>query len=172
MLSTATYANLEDRYLMTRSELLDRLAILLGGRVAEEQVFREISTGAQNDLQRATDIARSMVTEYGMSDSLGLSTYERPRQPTFFPGGFTSNKAYSEKKAAQIDDEVTRVMEEAHQRVRGILLAHRNTLDELARLLSQEEVVQGVELRKMLGKISAQTLPAPPDRNRDEDVVS
>jgi hypothetical protein len=129
----------EDRYLMTRSELLDRLAVLLGGRVAEEQVFGEISTGAQNDLQRATDIARSMVTEYSMSDSLGLATYERPRQPMFLPGGFTPSKTYSEKKAAQIDDEVTRVIEEAHQRVRGILSAHRKVLDDLAHLLSQEE---------------------------------
>jgi cell division protease FtsH len=151
----------EDRYLMTRSELLDRLAVLLGGRVAEEQVFGEISTGAQNDLQRATDIARSMVTEYSMSDSLGLATYERPRQPTFFPGGFTPSKTYSEKKAAQIDDEVSRVIEEAHQRVRGILSAHRNVLDKLAHLLSQEEVVQGEELRKMLGKTPAETTPVP-----------
>jgi cell division protease FtsH len=151
----------EDRYLMTRSELLDRLAVLLGGRVAEEQVFGEISTGAQNDLQRATDIARSMVTEYSMSDSLGLVTYERPRQPTFLPEGFTPSKTYSEKKAAQIDDEVTRVIEEAHQRVRGILSTHRKVLDELAHLLSQEEVVQGGKLRKMLGKTPAETSPAP-----------
>jgi len=151
----------EDRYLMTRSELLDRLAVLLGGRVAEEQVFGEISTGAQNDLQRATDIARSMVTEYSMSDSLGLATYERPRQPTFLPESFTPNKTYSEKKAGQIDDEVTRVIEESHQRVRGILSAHRNVLDKLAHLLSQEEVVQGGDLRKMLGKTPAETLPEP-----------
>ncbi len=151
----------EDRYLMTRSELLDRLAVLLGGRVAEEQVFGEISTGAQNDLQRATDIARSMVTEYSMSDSLGLATYERPRQPMFLPEGFSPSKTYSEKKAAQIDDEVTRVIDEAHQRVRGILSAHRKVLDELAHLLSQEEIVQGEELRKMLGKTPAETSPAP-----------
>jgi cell division protease FtsH len=78
----------EDRYLMTRSELLDRLAVLLGGRVAEELVFEEISTGAQNDLQRASDIARAMVTEYGMSDRLGLVSYERPRQPMFLPESF------------------------------------------------------------------------------------
>jgi cell division protease FtsH len=142
----------EDRYLLTRSELLDRLAVLLGGRVAEEQVFGEISTGAQNDLQRATDIARSMVTEYSMSDSLGLATYEQPRQPTFLPPGFTPSKTYSEKKAAQIDDEVTRVIEDAHQRVRKILSDRRKVLDDLARLLSKEEVVQGEELRKMLGK--------------------
>jgi len=91
----------EDRYLMTRSELLDRLAVLLGGRVAEELVFGEISTGSQNDLQRATDIARSMVTEYGMSDRLGLVTYERARQPMFLPESFASSKNYSEEKAGQ-----------------------------------------------------------------------
>ncbi len=142
----------EDRYLMTRGELLDRLAVLWGGRVAEEQVFGEISTGAQNDLQRATDIARSMVAEYSMSDSLGLATYERPRQPTFLPEGYAPSKTYSEKKAAQIDDEVSRVMEEAHKRVRGILSVRRKVLDELANVLSKEEVVQGEDLRKMLGK--------------------
>ena len=155
----------EDRYLMTRSELLDRLAVLLGGRVAEEQVFGEISTGAQNDLQRATDIARSMVTEYGMSDSLGLATYERAHQPAFFPDGFAPNKTYSEKKASQIDDEVTRVIEEAHQRVRGILSTHRSVLDDLARLLSREEIVQGETLREMLSRSTpgpAITLPEHP----------
>jgi cell division protease FtsH len=140
----------EDRYLMTRSELLDRLAVLLGGRVAEELVFEEISTGAQNDLQRATDIARSMVTEYGMSDRLGLVSYERPRQPMFLPESFSSGKNYSEAKAAQIDEEVTRFVEEAHQRVRKILSERRNVLDDLAHLLSQKESVQGEELRKML----------------------
>ena len=151
----------EDRYLMTRSELLDRLAVLLGGRVAEEQVFGEISTGAQNDLQRATDIARSMVTEYGMSDLLGLVTYEHARQPMFLPESFAPGKTYSETKATQIDEEISRVIEKAHERVRGILSAHRNVLDDLAHLLSQEEIVQGETLRKMLGKTPAETLPAP-----------
>jgi cell division protease FtsH len=146
----------EDRYLMTRSELLDRLAVLLGGRVAEELVFGETSTGAQHDLQRATDIARSMVTEYGMSDRLGLVTYERARQPMFLPESFAPGKTYSEEKAGQIDEEISRVVEEAHQRVRGILSDHRNVLDDLARLVSQKEVVQGEELRKMLGKTSAE----------------
>jgi cell division protease FtsH len=142
----------EDRYLMTRSELLDRLAVLLGGRVAEELVFEEISTGAQNDLQRASDIARSMVTEYGMSDRLGLVSYERPRQPVFLPESFSPGKNYSEAKAAQIDEEVTRFIEEAHQRVRKILSEQRPVLDDLAHLLSQKESVQGEELRKMLSE--------------------
>ncbi len=97
-----------------------------------------------------------MVTEYGMSDRLGLVTYERARQPMFLPGGFTHSKTYSEEKAGQIDEEIARVVEEAYQRVRGILSAHRNVLDELAHLVSREEMVQGDVLRKMLGKTSAQ----------------
>ena len=140
----------EDRYLLTRSELNDRLAVLLGGRVAEELVFNEISTGAQNDLQRASDIARAMVTEYGMSDSLGLVSYERPRQAMFLPESFSSGKNYSETKAAQIDDEIKRFVDEAHQRVRKILSERRTVLDDLASLLSRKESVQGEELRQML----------------------
>ncbi len=140
----------EDRYLMTRSELIDRLAVFLGGRVAEELVFNEISTGAQNDLGRATDMVRSMVAEYGMSDRLGLVSYERPRQSMFMPEGYTSAKNYSEAKAAQIDEEISRLMDEAHQRVHKILSDKRALLDKLAALLSTQETVQGEDLRKMM----------------------
>jgi cell division protease FtsH len=114
-------------------------------------VFDEISTGAQNDLQRATDIARSMVTEYGMSDRLGLVSYERPRQAMFLPESFSSGKNYSEAKAAQIDEEVARFVDEAHQRVRKILSERRAVLDDLARLLSRQESVQGEEFRHDVG---------------------
>jgi len=140
----------EDRYLMTRPALLDQLAVLLGGRVAEELVFGDISTGAQNDLQRATDIAHAMVAEYGMSDLLGPVTYERPRQPTYLPENYSPAKAYSEAKATQIDEEVSRLMAEAQVRVQKILSERRKVLDELAHLLMEKEVVQGEELRKML----------------------
>lgn len=146
----------EDRYLMTRPELLDRLAVLLGGRVAEELVFGEISTGAQNDLQRATAIARSMVAEYGMSDRLGLVTYESARQPMFLPENYTPNKTYSETKATQIDEEISGVMEQTHQRVRNILSERRKVLDSLAHLLSEKEIVQGEELRQMLSESTNQ----------------
>jgi len=157
----------EDRYLMTRSELLDRLAVLVGGRVAEELVFGEISTGAQNDLQRATDIARSMVAEYGMSDRLGLVTYERERRPMFLPDTFSAGKTYSEQKAAQIDEEISRIIKEAHERVRGILSQRRKVLDDLAHLLLEKEVVQGEELREMLSKSKtgiAASLPEKPSK--------
>jgi len=146
----------EDRYLMTRPELLDRLAVLLGGRVAEELVFGEISTGAQNDLQRATAIARSMVAEYGMSDRLGLVTYESPRQPMFLPENYTPNKTYSETMATQIDVEISTVMEQTHQRVRNILSERRKVLDKLAHLLSEKEIVQGEELRQLLSESANQ----------------
>src|SRR5271157_5060002 len=152
----------EDRYLMTRSELLDRLAVLLGGRVAEELVFGDISTGAQNDLQRATDIARSMAAEYGMSDLLGPVTYERPRQPMFLPETYTPAKTYSETRATQIDEEISRVMDEAYKRVRNILSERRTVLDDLAHLLSEKEIVQGEELRKMLSEYkSRMAAPSP-----------
>lgn len=152
----------EDRYLMTRSELLDRLAVLLGGRVAEELVFQEISTGAQNDLQRASDIARAMVSEYGMSDRLGLVSYERPPQSMFFPGSRSSGPTCSEAKSAQIDEEVARFIGEAHQRVRTILSGRREVLADLARLLSEKESVQGDTLREMLASAPAATEEASP----------
>ncbi len=150
----------EDRYLMTRPELLDRLAVLLGGRVAEELVFGDISTGAQNDLQRATVIARSMVAEYGMSDRLGLVTYESARQPMFLPENYTPNKTYSETKATQIDEEISAVMEQTHQRVRKLLSERRKVLDNLAHLLSEKEIVQGEELRQMLSESADQGVSA------------
>jgi len=157
----------EDRYLLTRSELNDRLAVLLGGRVAEELVFHEVSTGAQNDLQRASDIARAMVTEYGMSDMLGLVSYERPRQAMFIPENFSQSKNYSEAKASQIDDEVKRFVDEAHQRVREILAERRTVLDDLASLLSKNETVQGEELRQMLEAATGGSVSAVPPAYKD-----
>lgn len=140
----------EDRYLLTRPELLDRLAVLLGGRAAEEIVFGEVSTGAQNDLQRATDIARSMVTEYGMSDRLGLATYERRGNPMFPPDNFTTTRTYSEAKGAEIDEEISRLLDEAYHRVQKILTDRRELLDHLAHRLCETEIVRGDELRKMI----------------------
>ena len=141
---------------------MDRLAVLLGGRVAEELVFGDTSTGAQNDLQRATDIARSMVAEYGMSDLLGPVTYERPRQAMFLPESYAPGKAYSETRATQIDEEISSVMEKAQERVRNILRERRKVLDDLARLLSQKEMVQGEELRKMLSESAAEIAAVSP----------
>jgi len=130
----------EDRYLMTRSELLDRLAVFLGGRVAEETIFNEISTGAQNDLERATDIARSMVKEYGMSERLGPMTFERERRSLFLEIGGMPKSEFSEETAKIIDEEVKKIITETYTRVKEIIAKKRNKLDALAKLLLEKEV--------------------------------
>ena len=142
----------EDRYLMTRAELLDRLAVLLGGRTAEEIIFGDVSTGAQNDLVRATDIARSMVKEYGMSDKLGLVTFERERRPMFLESpDFARGKDYSEDTARIIDEEVDRLIKEAHGRVREILTRRREALERATLVLLEKEVLDGDEFREIVG---------------------
>jgi cell division protease FtsH len=139
----------EDRYLLTRAELLDRLDVLLGGRVAEEIIFGDISTGAANDLQRATDMARLMVAQYSMSDKLGLATFEEPR-PTFLALGRATAREYSEATAETIDVEIVAILDAAHQRVRETLTANRPTLEALAKLLLDKEVVSADALRGLL----------------------
>jgi cell division protease FtsH len=140
----------EDRYLMTRSELEDRLRVLLGGRVAEEIIFGDVSTGAQDDLQKATDIARSMVTEYGMSARLGLRTFEKERRGLFLDTPWATKKDYSEDKAAEIDKEVEDILERTHTQVRELLTARKPLLEKLASLLLEKEVVEGEELRQII----------------------
>jgi cell division protease FtsH len=140
----------EDRYLMTRSELLDRLAVLLGGRVAEEIKFREISTGAHNDLFRATDIARRMVKEYGMSQKLGPLTFEKERRPLFLEGAMAPSKEYSENTGMEIDKEVMQIITETYERVKNTLEGKKDTLEKVAKLLLKKEVIEGEELRKVI----------------------
>jgi len=143
----------DDRYLMTKSELEDKLCVLLGGRVAEEIIYHDISTGAQNDLQRATDIAFGMVTEYGMSQKLGLRTFEKERRSAFLDTPVAASpRDYSEEKAKQIDEEVELILDAAHKRVRQILNDKREILEQLYRLLLEQEVVEGEQLRQIMGK--------------------
>ena len=142
---------LEDRYLVTRTDLLGQLAVLLGGRTAEEIAFGEISTGAQNDLQRATDIARAMVTEYGMSDALGAVNYEGQKRARFLDMPMMQERGlYAEVTAEKIDAEITRIVTDAHDKAREILTAHRDKLEAVARRLLEIEVMEGDELRQLL----------------------
>jgi cell division protease FtsH len=140
----------EDRYLMSRSELLARIYVLLGGRVAEEMIFGDISTGAQNDLQKATEIARTMVTQFGMSEKLGLVALEGPRTAPFLPVPTQGQKEYSDETARMVDEEIKKMLTDAHGRVRDILGAHRQALEELAKLLLEKEVVERPELLAIL----------------------
>jgi cell division protease FtsH len=144
----------EDRYLMTRTELLDRLDVLLGGRVAEELIFGDVSTGAEDDLQRATDIARHMITRYGMGEALGLATFEPPR-PMFLPVPTGGPKEYSERTAETIDAEIQKLLEAAHARVRETLTAKRPTLEALAKRLIEKEVVDREALTRLIAETGA-----------------
>jgi cell division protease FtsH len=135
---------------MTKTELLDRLAVLLGGRVAEEIVFGEISTGAHNDLQRATDIATSMVKEFGMSEKLGYVTFEKEKKPLFLPSSLLPTREYSEDTAKQIDEEVKKIIDDMYLKVKEILTGKKDKLEELARLLLEKEVVEETDLKKIL----------------------
>src|SRR5207253_2228595 len=152
---------LEDRYLMQRKDLESQLAVLLGGRTAEEIALNEISTGAQNDLQRATDIARAMVTEFGMSDALGAVNYDGNKRARFLDLPMPNERGqYSEPTAEQIDIEIKRILTEAHVKARQILSQNRANLETVTRRLLEIEVMEGEELRRLIGIPPAQE-PSP-----------
>jgi cell division protease FtsH len=142
---------LEDRYLMQRRDLENQLAVLLGGRSAEEIALKDISTGAQNDLQRATDIARAMVTEFGMSDSLGVVNYDANKRQRFLDIPMPQERGlYAEDTAQKIDAEIKRIVTDAHNTARRILSENRDKLERVTRRLLEVEVMEGEELRRLL----------------------
>ncbi|MDO8885915.1 ATP-dependent zinc metalloprotease FtsH [Candidatus Oleimmundimicrobium sp.] len=140
----------EDKYLVSRSELLDELAMLLGGRVAEEMLFGDITTGAQNDLERTTKIARKMVCEYGMSDKIGPLTLGQKQEQVFLGRDFASHTDYSGETAYEIDKEIRRIVDEAYEKAREILTKHRKKLDKIARALVNKETLEKNELKDLL----------------------
>ncbi len=146
----------EDRFLMTKTELENKIAILLGGRVAEELIYREISTGAQDDLLKATDIAKSMVKVYGMSEKLGQISFERDRRPLFLqPSQAPAQGDYSEETSREIDCEVRRIIDEQYGRVSGLLGKQEPVLRKAAAVLLEKETISGEELKVIVGNRSA-----------------
>jgi cell division protease FtsH len=145
---------LEDRYLMTREDLSSQLSVLLAGRSAEEIAFGQISTGAQNDLQRATDIARAMVTEFGMSDALGAVNYNGHKRAAFLENPFMQERgSYAEDTAQKIDVEVKRILTDAHDTARRVLRERRDVLDRVSSRLLEKEVIEADELKSLLGPV-------------------
>ena len=145
----------EDRFLMTVSELENRIAVLLGGRVAEQLIYSEVSTGARDDLMKATDIAKSMVKAYGMSAKFGPVSFDAEHQPRFLPGGQPSAPGdYSAYTAQEIDQEVRDIMEAQQARVTTLLTARLDVLKQAAALLIEREVLDGEQLREMVVEAS------------------
>lgn len=140
----------EDRFLMSKKELYNRICVLLGGRVAEEIHFSDITTGAQNDLERATQIARQMVTEFGMSDALGPVTLGRKQHEVFLGRDIMEERNYSDEVAFAIDKEVRAIVEDCYERVRSILMNNHDVHVHIARTLLVEEVIEGDRLDFLL----------------------
>ncbi|MEA2370744.1 MAG: cell division protease FtsH, partial [Solirubrobacteraceae bacterium] len=174
----------EDRFLTTRAELLDTMAMTLGGRAAEEIVFGEITTGASNDIEKVTATAKQMVMRFGMSEKLGPRVFGHDRGQPFLGREFSNEPDYSDEIAREIDDEVRRIIESAHQRATDLLTEHRERLDTISELLLRHETIEKVQFEGLLaGKTEAEVfgpaaLPAgrdaskpaatpAPDRQRD-----
>ncbi|MFC1933286.1 ATP-dependent zinc metalloprotease FtsH [Chloroflexota bacterium] len=159
----------EDKYLPTRSQFKDELATLLGGRIAEELVFNEVTTGAQNDIKVVTDLARRMVTDYGMSDELGLRTFGDKQEMVFLGREISEQRDYSERVALQIDKEVNKLIRQAYDTAKKILTENRSKLTQLAEKLIAQETLEGEELeaifkkpvRKSKAKVITGTIPVP-----------
>jgi len=141
----------EDRFLMKRTELLNKIATLLGGRAAEEIVFGDISTGAHNDLSKATDIARSMVKEYGMSAAMGQVYFSREKSPLFLEAGMQGRAEYSEATAETIDKEIKEIISVQYKRALDILGEKKDVMDKGAEVLLEKEKIEGEELKALMG---------------------
>ena len=142
----------DDRYLLTKSELESRIQVLLGGTIAEEMVYDDVSTGAQNDLERASEIARAMVMEYGMS-RLGRVNFRESNRSPFLAGSggdLSAGRSHSEETAREIDQEVKRIIDQAIERVRRILESRRGALETITRRLIEAEVIDGAELQELV----------------------
>ena len=167
----------EDRYYATRTELLEQLRTLLGGRVAEEVVLKEISTGAQNDLQRASALVRQMITEYGMSDLLGPITFGRPTSQQVFLGrDISHDRNYGEEVASAIDKEVRTIIETAYSECRQMLIDNGDKLELIAQALLKHETLEAEELKNLMeygtveGKLQEQ--PKQDDNEGDDAAIS
>ncbi len=162
----------EDRFLVRRTELVDELAMLLGGRSAEELIFADPTTGAQNDIDRATTIARQMVTEFGMSEQLGPMRLGQPQGEVFLGRDFNSTPDYSQEIAARIDGEVRALLDGAHSVARAILASNRSSLDRLAAALVDRETLDADQVIDVLGDVEPWTAPFESGTGRPSAVAT
>jgi cell division protease FtsH len=149
-----TWSLPEDKYTHTRSELMAMMTMALGGRVAESLVFDEITTGAANDIEKVTEIARAMVTEYGMSDLLGPQQLGQKNGEVFLGRDFGHQANYSDEVAGRIDSEVRLIIEQCQAEAMAILRAHRETLDTLAAALVEKETLDTADLMTIIGELA------------------
>ncbi len=162
----------EDRFLMSKSELMNRIAVLLSGRVSEEIVFNDVTSGAANDLERATQTARQMVTQLGMSETIGLVKLGNKREEIFLGRDISEDRNYSEEVAYKIDQEVKAIIDACYERAKEILTQRRALMDKIAGVLLEREVIDAEEFERLMSEETAQEIPEVridklPDNNHD-----
>ena len=147
---------IEDKHSYTKESLLDRIAVLMGGRAAEEIIFNSMTTGAGNDIERATELARSMVTEWGMSDEFGPLNFSGGKHEVFLGRDFSNNDHISEDTARRIDAEIRRIVTSQYERALAILTEHRKELEQMGEALLEHETLDGDDIDTLLrgGKIT------------------
>jgi cell division protease FtsH len=158
----------EDKFLTTRAELLDTMAMTLGGRAAEEIVFQEITTGASNDLEKVTATAKQMVMRFGMSEKLGPRVFGHDHGMPFLGREFSAEPDYSDEIAREIDDEIRRIVESAHVQARSILTDHKESLEKLSEILIKRETIEKEQFEALLTGATEEDVfgsaaPAPPE---------
>ncbi|MBQ7221765.1 MAG: ATP-dependent zinc metalloprotease FtsH [Synergistaceae bacterium] len=156
----------EDRFLMSKSELMNRISVLLSGRVSEEIVFNDVTSGAANDLERATQIARQMVTQLGMSDTIGLIKLGNKREEIFLGRDISEDRNYSEEVAYKIDQEVKAIIDSCYQRAKAILTERRSLMDKIAGVLLEREVLDAEDFARLMEDVPSD-IPEPPDDRID-----
>jgi len=162
----------EDRNYMTRSQLLDQITMMLGGRVAEQLVLNEISTGAQNDLERATATVRKMITEWGMSDELGPMTFGNKQEQVFLGRDIARDRNYSEAVAFAIDKEVRRIMEESYKRAEQLLRDNLDKLHLIDETLMEKETIEADEFAELMKKVTDSPKRKDDSRTPEETIKS
>ena len=150
----------EDRHNYSKEFLYNTLAVLMGGRVAEELVFKHVTTGAGNDLERATDLARKMVCEWGMSEKLGPLTFGQKEESVFLGRDFSTKRDFSDQVALEIDQEIKRFVTENYERAKRVLTQQMASLKALAEALLEKEVLDAPEIDQIILQSSSQTVPA------------
>lgn len=160
----------EDRFLISKSELKDRLASTLGGRAAEEIQFDEITTGASNDLQQATEIAKQMIMRYGMSEKLGPRTFGHDHAQPFLGREFSQEPDYSDEIAQEIDAEIKHIIEDAHERARQVLTEHKEQMDIITSILVERETLEKKEFEQLLDGVPPEEVFREKDAERAREA--
>ena len=163
---------IDEKHTYPRTFLLNNIVILLGGRAAEEIILKEFTTGAGNDIERATALARKMVCEWGMSETMGPLSYGKKEEAIFLGREFATHKDYSEETAQKIDSEVSRIVSEGYEKAKGLLNEHIEILNRLAEELLEKEVLNTAEIDEIIGLTTAiEAKPEITDPAEIEEIV-